>query len=194
MGKLLPGHLPLDVIREIFVPDYEAGTVVYAERPRSQFDSDRGFNNYNSNWVGREALTVQVRGRCSGRITVNGIRYGLSRARVIWALYHGEWPKAEVGHRNGIVSDDRIVNLREQTRSDTMITRRAVNKTGVVGVYQLPNGRFYACVRNRGQYFYVGSFDTLEQARAAREEAALKIQGEFARVTAATNCAGGARS
>lgn len=194
MGVPSTDRLSLDVIRVSLTPNFEAGTVQGAFRPRDHFDTDRGFNFYNSNCIGREALAVQKNGRCVGNFRFQGVRYALIRARVIWALYHGKWPEGEIGHRNEIMSDDRIENLREQTRSESLITRILPNRTGVVGVYPLPNGKFFARVTKDREIVHVGCFGSLEEARHAREKTALRLQGEFARIVATVDEAVGAIS
>lgn len=191
MGKGIVDLPSIEIVRASFIPNFQAGTVLGAERPRDHFETDCGFRLYNSTYAGKEALTVVSNGRSTGHYRFKDRRYLLIRARVIWALFHGEWPQSEIGHRNEILLDDRIENLREQTRSDSLITRRLTNCTGVVGVYPMRNGRFFARVTKDLKIHHVGCFDSVEEARIAREKAALELQGEFARVAEPTDQAAG---
>lgn len=95
--------------------------------------------------------------------------------RLAWLYVHGSWPEHDVDHINGIRSDNRIVNLRDVSRSENLQNQRrasARNKsTGVLGVYRHVDGRFTSriCVNKRDTY--LGLFDTVEAAQAAYLEA-----------------------
>jgi hypothetical protein len=57
--------------------------------------------------------------------------------RLIWLYVHGAWPSANLDHRNGVKTDNRISNLRECTVSENaMNTKRSTNnKSGFKGVH-----------------------------------------------------------
>jgi hypothetical protein len=94
------------------------------------------------------------------------------------ALLKGE----EVDHinRNGL--DNRRENLRLATRSQNMANKTVylTNKLGVKGVY-LRNNRYRAQIQVEGRKIMLGTFDTLDEAREAYKQAAVKHFGEFAR-------------
>jgi hypothetical protein len=116
-----------------------------------------------------------------------GISIGVKRwqaHRIAWALYHGEWPKDQIDHINGVKTDNRICNLREATNSQNgkNIKLSKANKTGVTGVcwserYQ--NYRSYIKVDHKQKY--LGTFKDFQEAAKARYAAEAKYFGEWTR-------------
>lgn len=85
-------------------------------------------------------------------------------------------------HINGNRLDNRRCNLRLVDASQSGANRRVASNnrsTGVLGVH-CRAGRFTAYIRYRGVRRYLGSFDTLEDARGARLRAESEVFGEFA--------------
>jgi len=95
---------------------------------------------------------------------------------VAYAIFHEEWPKQQIDHINGNRSDNRIVNLRAASPLENMMNRKMPkhNKSGHVGVYLRPNGRWRAQVLLARKAVFDKEFDTFEEACAAQEAAALK--------------------
>lgn len=95
--------------------------------------------------------------------------------RAAWAVHYGEWPNV-IDHINGDKTDNSILNLRnvtqaENTRNRAMDRR---NKTGHIGVsYDDVRKKFTAYISRNGKRVSLGRFDALEDARSAREAAAL---------------------
>lgn len=96
---------------------------------------------------------------------VDGVSYYLHR--LIYAWHHGNAPDL-VDHEDRQIENCRIGNLRPATPAESTLNTciRSDNTSGVRGVY-LQGSRF--CVRpNRGgSYHWVGSFATMDEARAA---------------------------
>ncbi len=94
----------------------------------------------------------------------------------------GDWPKDEVDHRRG--KSNAWDNLRAATRSTNMANRGAMPDTitGVKGVsFHKATGKWQAQIGVERKNHYLGVFDTIEEAKAAYDEAALIHFGEFAR-------------
>lgn len=114
-------------------------------------------------------------GDVAGSFDVNGYRrIGVNRRshkahRLAWLYMTGEWPKAEIDHRNGSRADNRWINLRE---SDPILNAQNQRKaqsdstTGFLGVSPL-KGRFLARIKAGGKRKNLGTFSTPEQAHAA---------------------------
>ena len=98
--------------------------------------------------------------------------------RLAWLYVHGRWPNAELDHRNGVRTDNRIENLREATRSENCqnIGRSPRSATGHKGVYCRPDKKkWWARIQLSGKKHYLGSFDSLDAAVEARSRAKAEL-------------------
>lgn len=98
---------------------------------------------------------------------VLGKQYRLHR--LAWLYVHGEWPKNQIDHINGIRTDNRLCNLRDVTPSiNKQNTRKADrdNKTGFLGV-QFSQGKYQAQIRVNKKPLFLGTYDSPEEAHAA---------------------------
>lgn len=98
------------------------------------------------------------------RISIFGKRYRLHR--LAWLYVYGIHPVNEIDHINGIRDDNRILNLREVTRSENSQNQRKAkknNKTGLLGVSSR-NGKYRAQLEVKGKYFSSPPFKTKEEA------------------------------
>lgn len=152
----LPDSAALQLIRSTLVLDPVSGDVL-REGCRVGYKSESGY------------LKFQIGGR----------RYLVHR--VVWLLFHGDWPCFDIDHINGDRSDNRPVNLRDVPRAVNCQNKcRALvsNKTtGLLGAnYHASNGkRFRAQIWFAGKNHHVGYFDTAEEAH----EAYVKAKAEF---------------
>lgn len=118
-------------------------------------------------------------------ITIDRKRYFASR--LAWLHFYGEWPPAQVDHRNLNRIDNRIENLRSATNQLNAANRHVLkrNALGVKGVVAVRNvrkaPRFRARIRVNGELIHLGYFETPALANAAYAAAAVKHFGEFAR-------------
>lgn len=112
-------------------------------------------------------------------------RRTLCASWIVWMIHNGRWPTHTMDHINGARSDDRIENLREATRSQNCISKRSFYKkpkSGFRGVKVSRTGRFPAMLKVGPQEYYLGTFDTAEEAARAYDVAARKHHGEFAQL------------
>lgn len=95
--------------------------------------------------------------------------------RIAYLLYYGSCPTdMDIDHINHVRTDNRIKNLRVVSPSEN--SRNASlskgNTTGATGVsYHKPSKKFMAHILICGKKKYLGIFDTIEEAAAAREKA-----------------------
>lgn len=113
-------------------------------------------------------------------IALNRVKYRATR--LAWLYVHGRWPKEHIDHINGNTSDDRLVNLREATRSQNLGNRKLNknNASGLKGVSKYKS-RYMANINKDGVRYYLGLFDSPEEAHSVYCAKAKEFFGEFAR-------------
>jgi len=106
------------------------------------------------------------------RISINNVRY--TSHRLAWLYMYGLWPKGKLDHINRIRDDNRINNLREVTNSQNCqnTSLRADNTSGHKGVsWSKGHRKWQAQIKVNNVYLYLGRFDILDDAIAARKQA-----------------------
>ena len=113
------------------------------------------------------------------RVDFFGHRYRVTH--IIWAVHFGKWPDEEIDHIDHNHNNNRLINLREATRSENMQNRRWSNPNGKGVTYQ--DGRpspWQAQIAVEGKKIHLGFFGSKEEAAKAYIEAAIHYHGEFA--------------
>jgi hypothetical protein len=126
-------------------------------------------------WKARTSRRISVgdvagHNTCQGYIAVRVDRDLLLAHRVIWMYVHGRFPCGDLDHIDGNGRNNALHNLRECNRPENLqnTTLRKDNKLGVTGVYKaLDTGKFKAEITAYGIKKRLGSFDSVDQARAA---------------------------
>ena len=88
-----------------------------------------------------------------------------------------------IDHKNRDKTDNRKMNLRIATKQQNNINRGAPrnNTTGVKGIRKSANGKKYvAQIGKDGRAIHIGTYDTIEEARQARNKKEIELFGEFA--------------
>lgn len=168
MNPTLSPKVLFDLVR------YEPGTgkFFWKERPASSFKNIGDAFVWNADNSGKEIF--KSKDWQGYRLQI--IKGETVRAhRAAWAIQHGKWPEKHLDHINGVKYDNRIQNLREV---DAKLNARnsampCTNTSGHVGVAPTESGKFEASVCQK----HLGTFDTLPEAIAAREEAQKRIGG-----------------
>ena len=153
---------------EIVQPDDPSYRLIPLTKGRSTKVSTHRYD-YLMQWSWNGATGYATRGARVGNKTLP-----VRMHRLILDL--GPDDELVVDHINGDPLDNRDENLRVVTQSQNMINRKR-NKdtnTGVKGVMLKENGKFQA-------YICLGTFDTLEEAKAVRDHYARMVHGEFFR-------------
>ena len=100
--------------------------------------------------------------------------------RIVMLMCYGFYGEGlEVDHINHVRNDNRLCNLRFVTRSENNRNKSVSSKntSGVTGVYFIKRLQKYAAqIRVNREFIHLGTFDTLEEAAAARAEANLKFK------------------
>lgn len=116
------------------------------------------------------------------RVSLDGKRY--KAHRLIWKMMTGLDPDLEPEHRDGNGMNNSWSNLRPATKSQNMMNTsiRSDNTSGIKGVsLHKKTGRWDARIQAGGVKYFLGMFDTAEQAMVAYQEASRRLHGEFAR-------------
>ena len=124
-------------------------------------------------------------GNCFGytQISIDGILY--LAHHLIWFYVYGEWP-IQIDHRDLDKSNNKLDNLRLATQSQNCgnLPKPKHNTSGYKGVsWEKKRNYWIAQISLNKKRYYLGAFDTKEQAHAAYLNAATRNWGEFARAT-----------
>jgi hypothetical protein len=161
--------------------------LVTADRVRELLNYDPETGVFT--WAAQSSTRVKI-GAVAGSVDIYGyhiIRVDgrLYRAhRLVWLYVHGEWPVGDIDHINGTRDDNRLRNLRAATRSENNANapRPSDNTSGVKGVYWREGPKkWMAAIGSGGKQIFIGHFDTIAEAAAARRASATKLFGKYAR-------------
>lgn len=152
--------ITFEELQEHVTPDMETGRI-YHRIP------DRNFK------AGDEYVYQEDR---RGYLRTNVNRRNIAVHRVILAFKYGRMIPKEMAcdHINGVPWDNRAVNVREVEWAENSINRalNVSSKTSVMGVhYCNTKNKYIAKIRVGGVNVYLGSFDNIEAAAAARKAA-----------------------
>ncbi|WP_306127946.1 HNH endonuclease signature motif containing protein [Roseovarius sp. MMSF_3350] len=157
-------------LRQLLRYEPETGKLFWLHRPKEMFPCEGSYKTWNSRFAGNEAFTASVDpGYRYG--TINGGKFFAHR--VAYAIYHGKWPENHTDHINGDPSDNRIANLRDVSQSGNMRNSRkqSNNSSGHTGVYWFARDKKWRALGYvSGRQIYLGLFDSIEDAIAARDE------------------------
>lgn len=104
--------------------------------------------------------------------------------RLAWMLTHEDpGEDMQIDHINGERSDNKIANLRLSSHQQNRWNSkpRSHNKSGVSGV-KARGKKWVARIKTEGKEIWLGTYSTIEEAKAAYDEAALELRGEFVKV------------
>ena len=126
--------------------------------PETGLFSRPAFNGVNRTcgWMDPQGYVV---------VSVFGERFMAHRLAHLYMT--DEWPTDQIDHINHVRSDNRWSNLRQisaQLNCRTRRTDRSHSKSGMVGTYELPSGKFSARIS-------LGIFDSVEEANEAYKTA-----------------------
>lgn len=110
-------------------------------------------------------------------------RKDLSETILLHRLLTGAPNGMVVDHINGDTMDNRSANLRVCTAQENLWNQsvRRDSASGVRGIRQdKKSGRWKVSVMRDRRDHWVGSFETLDAAKAAHEAASLRLYGQFA--------------
>lgn len=101
--------------------------------------------------------------------------------QLIWFIEYGVWPTTMLDHKDRDKQNNRWQNLRESNSLQNALNTdiRRDNTSGVKGVtWNRRANKWQAQINRSGKCYYLGVFESLEEAKAVRETAFLKMFGE----------------
>lgn len=162
--------LTQETLHRVMRYDAETGRLYWRERTADLMPDLRNRASWNAKNAGREALR---------NINSNGYKIGtvfgqpILAHRAVWILEHDNC-EGEIDHISGDKLDNRLSNLR---LVDTLTNQHnkpmpSKNTSGVVGVsFHKGMGRWAAKIGSRDRAAWLGTFDSFDDAVAARRAA-----------------------
>lgn len=132
-------------------------------------DADFDMLNQYNWWILRGSNTIYAVGRLDGESFVYMHRVILAAPLDM-----------TVDHIDGNGLNNQRCNLRLASLKDQQGNAIGFGVLGVKDVRQLPSGRYMARIKKQGITYYLGSFDTIDEAAAAYKAAATEYFGDFA--------------
>ncbi len=161
-------------LRELL--DYDPKTGVFRWKHRQD-----GLVQWNARFVGKVAGGIDP-DTGYWQIRIDDKLYYAHR--LAWLYVYGRWPRSLIDHSNRDQIDNRIIKLREATKSQNVMNGklRIDNSSGHTGVYYSKRlGKWTAEIHAKKKRHRLGWFGSLDDAVAARRIAAKKYHGNFAR-------------
>lgn len=135
--------------------------------------------SWNTRYAGKVAGSLHIEGYIS--IAIDDVAH--LAQRLAWLYMKGEWPEADVDHRNRDRSDNRFSNLRPATRiqncQNASLSKN--NTSGFAGVtFDKQTGKWAAQITVARKNKRLGRFEDKNAAVHARRTAEARYFGAFA--------------
>ena len=149
-------------LQELF--DYRDGQLYWKEKTHYSIDLSKPAGSIEKNGY----RTIRIEGKI------------YKAHRLVWKYHYGKDPKEFIDHIDGNRTNNNMENLRESTRQQNGYNRGPPknNELGIKGVRKHRN-KYAARIIINGKNKHLGTFNTIEEARLAREEAEIKFFKEF---------------
>lgn len=136
-------------------------------RERLQYNPETGnwiwLRSPRGGWEGRPAGSLDAKGYLI--IKIDGQSYKASRLAYLYMT--GEWPPDEMDHIDRKPWNDAWANLRPATRTENNLNRDYFGTSGHKGVRKHSHNESWTASYEN---IYIGSYKTVEEAIAARED------------------------
>jgi len=174
-----------------YVP--ETGDLIWKERPREHFATNRAWRTFCGAFANKKAGCSHLRvGGGKRQSDARVISVGINKKhylahRVIWEMHNGPIPLGvQIDHIDMNPLNNRLDNLRLATNRQNNQNKgpNKRNTTGFKGVYRrrdIKSERYYSRIQVNERYVCLGSYPSIAEAKEAYERVSKIIHGEFAR-------------
>lgn len=157
--------------------EYKDGVLLWRDRPRSDFNSDLAFKQWNPKHAGKKAGCWSSH---HASVSINKKQYPL--ARIIFLMHYGYLPEivdhADCNPMNNDISNLRAATKAENQRNAGMFSH---NTSGVKGVvWSKACQKWIARIKVMGQTKHLGTFESKELAAEFVQLARETLHGSFA--------------
>jgi hypothetical protein len=150
-------------------------------RTLEQFKEVLSYDPNTGIFFWRHTDRKKIKGAIAGHLDQDGYRIikvwnkDYKAHRLAFFYSFGRWPQDQIDHINGVRADNRIANLRE---ADKFQQRRNSRTSPLKGAYRVGR-RWRSYIRFSNKSYYLGTWDTQEEANQAYAKAAKEYFGEF---------------
>jgi len=169
--------------------DQETGHLTWRPRPASDFKDNAARNagseaaRWNKRYAGRRAGHAPSGQRLDKYRKVRLLGRSYYEHRLVWIMVYGAEPDSHIDHINGDPTDNRLSNLRLAAPSDNSANTRATwGSSRYRGVSKGQYGNWRASVTYKGERVTNDRLSCETAAAIWRDQAALRMAGEFARL------------
>jgi hypothetical protein len=168
-------HIDQEIACQLLRYEPNTGLLYWMPRPIHFFKTEKDFRRWNTVYADKEAFTSDNGDgyKCGSVLGKN------TRAhRLIWLMVYG-WLPEQIDHINRDRSDNRIDNLRAANASENMRNQKcaASNRSGHAGVHWYsPTRKWCARITHEGKRIFLGYFNELSEAIAARMNAEKELK------------------
>lgn len=147
-------------------------------RERYVYDPESGVFTWRTNIVKARIGTRADVPSSSGYLTLYIGGHPYFAHRMAWLYMTGSLPTGDIDHRNGVVTDNSFMNLRDVPSVVNSQNQRRAHRdsaTGFLGVSRHGKNGFQARIRVHGKTKFLGTHQTAEAAHAAYVDAKRKL-------------------